>query len=163
LLVSFVTFFAIGFGVWLVAAVHDYREEYAQATQSWRVGTSRTVELTLVKEDKRNLACASDEVIAGLRCGYGRDSQPAGSASPDDPKLLQPYNTTSNQLLLGAGLWANEDLKESLPRGRFSVSCTYHVEGVIKRVAVRFAANGALAPAGKTVTAGALTDCVLPR
>lgn len=157
------TFFAIGFGVWLVAAVHDYREEYAQATQGWRVGSTRTVELTLVKDDQRNLACASNQVTGGLRCAYRRNLQPAGSSLADDPKILQPYNTTANELLLGAGLWTNADLKGPLPAGRFVVSCTYHVKAVMKWASIRFDAKSAFRPVGKTVTAGALTDCVLPR
>src|SRR4051812_30387235 len=73
LILSFLSFCLIGFSVWLVSAGKRYREEYAQATQPWRVGDTRMVELTLVKDDKRNLACASDEVLAGLHCGYQRD------------------------------------------------------------------------------------------
>lgn len=163
LLLSFVSFFAIGFGVWLVAAVHDYREEYAQATEAWRVGSIRTVQITLVKDDKHDLACASDEVIGELRCGHGRDLRPVGSSSADDPKILQPFNTTQHELFLGAGLWTSSDLKGSLPQTRFVVSCTYHVDGVMKSVSARFGIKRPFAPLRKTVTAGALTDCVLPQ
>lgn len=161
MLLSFVSFFTIGFGVWVVGAVHGYREEYAQATQAWNVGSVRTVELTLLKRDKQALACASDEMVAGLHCGYRDDSERADSSSPTDPKVLQPLNTTDKKLFLGAGLWTSAALKESLPNGRFVVTCAYHVQGVVRSASVRFAAKRAMSPLKRTVTAGTLTDCVL--
>jgi hypothetical protein len=163
LLLSFLSLFVIGFGVWVVSAGKRYREEYAQATEGWRVGSTRAVELTLVKDDKRNLACASDQAIEELHCGYRRDLQEAGPLSPDDPHILHPYNTVGNELLLGAGLWASSDLKEPLPQRRFTVSCNYHIKGVMKSASIRFAPTAAFAPTGKTVTVGTLTDCTLPQ
>ncbi len=106
LILSFLSFCLIGFGVWVVSAGSRYREEYARATEGWRVGSTRVVDLTLVKDDKRNLACASEQVIAGLHCGYGRELHEAGPLSPDNTQILQPYNTVGNELLLGAGLGA---------------------------------------------------------
>jgi hypothetical protein len=155
--------FVIGFAVWLVSAGRRYREQYAQAMEGWRVGSTRAVDLTLVKEDKRNLACASDQAIEGLHCGYRRDLREAGPLSPDNPQILQPYNTVGNELLLGAGLWTSPDLKEPLPHGRFTVSCNYRIKGVMKSASIRFAPTGAFGPAGKTVTVGTLTECLLPR
>jgi len=163
LLLSFVWLFAIGFGVWLFTAGRRYREEYAQATQDWHVGGVRMVELTLVKNDRRNLACASDQTIAGLHCGYRGALMPADSASADDPHVLQPYNTTQNELLLGAGLWTSPGLKEPLPEKRFTAVCNFHIEGVMKSASTRFDVNGSFMPLGKTVAAGAFTDCVLPQ
>src|SRR5262245_8401307 len=83
LLVSFLAFVLIGFGVWVVSGGKRYRAEYAASTQGWRVGTSRVVELTLIREDKTNLACASKHKVAGLRCGYDEEEQPLGSLSAD--------------------------------------------------------------------------------
>jgi hypothetical protein len=163
LLLSFLSFFLIGFGVWVVSAGSRYREEYAQATQGWRVGSARVVDLTLVKDDKRNLACASDQVIAGLHCGYRSDSHEAGPLSADNPQILQPYNTVGNELLLGAGLWSSPDLKEPLPEARFTVICNYHIKGVMKSALIRFAPAASFAPLGRTVTVGTLTDCMIPR
>jgi hypothetical protein len=145
LLLSFVTFFFIAFSVWVVSASDRYRQEYAQATEGWRVGSTRVVELTLVKDDASNLACASQHEIAGLRCGYGRDKREAAPAGPDDSRTLKPYNTVGNELLLGAGLWSSPALKGELPGSRFSVICNYNT------------------PVGKTVTAGTFTECMLPR
>jgi len=163
LLLSFASFWAIGFGAWVVTAGARYREEYAQGMEGWRVGGMRSVELTLVKEDRNKLACASDQVIAGLRCGYRSNSQAAGPVSPDDPLLLQPYNTVGNELLLGAGLWKAADLKGSLPQTRFSVVCNFHTKGVMKSASIRFDATAPFASLGKSVPVGTLTDCVLPK
>jgi hypothetical protein len=163
LLLSVVSLFLIGFGVWLVSGTERYREEYAQATEGWRVGSTRVVELTLVKDDKQNLGCASDQVIAGLRCGHRRGKSDAVSAEGADPQVLQPYNTVANELLLGAGLWSSPDLKGALPSSRFSVICNYTIKGVVKSVSIRFNPTAAFAPVGKTVAAGTLSECVLPR
>jgi hypothetical protein len=127
LLGSFLALFLIGFGVWLVSGTKSYREEYAQATEGWRVGSTRVVELTVIKDDATNLACASDAEFSGLHCGYRRDKREAGSVSPENRQMLQPYNTVNNELLLGAGLWASPGLKGPLPSSRFSVICNYTI------------------------------------
>lgn len=163
LLFSFVTLFVIAFGVWVVLGGKRYREEYAQATQGWRVGTTRAVEITLVREDKTNLACASDHSIAGLRCGYGRDQKPVSSLSADKAEMLQPYATLSGDLLLGAGLWTSTDMRQNLPEARFSVVCNYSIKGVIRSGSIRFAPTARFNPIGKTVTVGSLKDCLIPR
>jgi hypothetical protein len=163
LTLSFLSLFAIGFGCWLVYARSAYIEEYAQVTASWRVGAPRMVELTLVREDKEALACASNQVIEGLHCGRRADLGPADPSSPDHAQVLQPYNTVKNELLLGSGLWLWPDLKQALPANRFSVVCTYLPLGVMKSAAIRFGRTGPFTPVNVTVTAGTLTDCVLPR
>ena len=165
LLLSFVSFCLIVFGVWVVTAGKRYREEYAQGqgTEGWSVGSTQAVQLTLVREDKGNLACASDQVIAGLHCAYRRDRSAAGADGPDDPHVLQPYNTVGSELLLGAGLWTAADLKKPLPPTRFTVVCNYHVEGVVKSASIRFDPAAPFAPAGRSLTAGTLSDCTLPQ
>ena len=163
LLLSFLSFALIGFGVWVVSAGKRYREEYGQGqgTEGWRVGNTPVVALTLVREDKRNLACASDQLIAGLHCAYRRDLQQAGPGSADNPQILQPYNTVGNELLLGAGLWTASELKKPLPATRFTVACSYHIEGIAKSASIRFDPAAPFVPAGKAVTVGTLTDCTL--
>ena len=165
LLLSFLSFWLIVFGVWVVSAGKHYREEYAQGqgTEGWSVGSTQRVELTLVREDRRSLSCASDQVIAGLHCAYRRDASLAGPSAPDDPQILQPYNTVGSELLLGAGLWTSPALKKSLPAARFTVVCNYHIEGVAKSAAIRFDAAAPFSPAGKTLTVGTLSDCALPQ
>ncbi len=165
LLLSFLSFWLIVFGVWVLSAGKGYREEYAQGqgTEGWSVGSTQSVELTLVREDKRNLACASDQVTAGLHCAFRRDASVAGSSGPDDPQILQPYNTVGNELLLGAGLWTSSEMKRPLPAARFTAACNYHLEGVAKSAAIRFDAAAPFIPAGKRVTVGTLSDCALTR
>ena len=165
LLLSFLSFCLIVFGVWVVSAGKRYREEYAQGqgTEGWSVGSTQAVQLTLVREDKTNLACASDQVIAGLHCAYRGDRNGAGASGPEDAQILQPYNTVGSELLLGAGLWTAADLKKPLPAARFTVVCNYHIEGVAKSAAIRFDPAAPFVPAGKSLTAGTLSDCTLPR
>ena len=163
LLVSLLSFLLIAFGVWLVSAGKRYRNEYAQATEGWRIGTTQMVEVTLVAEDARNLACASDVVVAGLKCGYRWDRRPAPPPSAGEPDVLLPYNTVGNQLLLAAGLWRSLYLDRPLPKGRFSAVCNYRIQGVMRSVAVRFDADGAFGPVSTTVAVGTLADCVIPR
>ncbi|HXJ20510.1 MAG TPA: hypothetical protein VMT03_09775 [Polyangia bacterium] len=162
LVLSLLSFCLILFGVWLVSAGKRYRQEYSQVTAGWQVGATRVVELTLVRADKLSLACASDVSVAGLHCGFRRDFG-AVAASPDDPLVLQPYNTTGGELLLGAGLWTSPDLKGTLPTARFTVVCNYHIEGLTSSTAVRFGFGAPFSRIGTTATMGRLTDCVLPR
>lgn len=162
MLQSFLWLVAIAFGVWVVTAGTRYREEYSQSVEGFRLGGTRMVELTLVANDKYGLACASDQVVGGLHCGYRADSSAAGPVSPDDATLLQPYYTTGGELVLGAGLWLSPALKEPLPGGRFTVACNLLVAGVTRSAAIRFAPNAAFGGTGKLVPAGTLTECVLP-
>jgi hypothetical protein len=160
---SVFSFFLIGLGVYLIFAFSSYREEYAQATDTWRLGGTRMVELTLVKEDLQNLSCASDQIRDGLHCGYHGDLSADGLASAKSPQVLQPYNTARNELLLGAGLWSSPAMKDGLPADRFTVICNYHVVGVMKAVSLRWSPTGTFSPVTQSVTVGTLTECVLPR
>lgn len=160
---SLLSFCLIVFGVWLVSAGKRYREEYAQASQPWQVGTTVQVEVTVVRDDRQNLACAADAAIGGLHCGFRRNASPTTSTSANDPRVLQPYNTVGSELFLGAGLWTWPDLEGPLPAGRFSVVCNYHVLGVMRSAAVRFSSVAPFSPVGRTITVGSLADCVLPR
>jgi hypothetical protein len=162
LLWSFLWLVAITFGVWVVTAGAHYRVEYSQSVEGFRLGGTRMVEVTLVASDKQGLACAMDKVVEGLRCGYRADSSAAGPVSPDDAAMLQPYYTAGGELLLGAGLWVSPGAKEPLPGGRFAVVCNFHVVGVTKSAAIRFAPDAAFGATGKLVPVGTLTECVLP-
>jgi uncharacterized membrane protein len=163
LLASIVSLFLIGLTVALLTGGRRYREEFAQDKVPWRVGSTRTVELTLLSDDSHDLACASDLAVAGLRCAYSAGRQNTVPPSPDDRKLLQPYNTTANELLLGAGLWVSPALKQPLPTQRFTVTCTYHVLGILTSVSIRFKAADAFALLDRPIAVGTLTDCKSPR
>jgi hypothetical protein len=161
---SLASFCLIVFGVWVFSAGKRYREEYAQTTPGWQVGSTRTVEVTLVRDDRHNLGCASDAVVAGLHCGNRRDLSPAVPSTAESPLVLQPYNTVGGELFLGAGLWTSPELQQgSLPAARFSVVCNYHAQGIIASALIRFDERAPFSPVGRTVSAGTLTDCVLPR
>jgi hypothetical protein len=153
---------AIGFGAWLLLAWRGYRTQYPQLGQSFHVGTTHSVELTLVREDVENLACAAGFDIEGLRCGYDRRQRSLESIPRTDPKLLMPYFTVKRELLLGAGLFSSKALAGSLPSSRFSVVCAYHVVGVTKSAELRWSKTGKFDPLKETVSVGTLTNCVVP-
>jgi hypothetical protein len=157
LILSLASFCLICFGVWLIHAGKRYREDHAPAAQGWRVGSTRPVEITLVREDRQTLACVSNQVVSGLRCGGARDGHEGGL----EPEILQPYNTVGNEIFLGAGLWSS--LTDSLPTDRFTVICNFNVKGFIKSATIRFGAAGVFTPLGKITPVGTLTDCTIPR
>ncbi|MFZ5445842.1 MAG: hypothetical protein ACOZQL_37970 [Myxococcota bacterium] len=158
---SFLWLVAISFGVWVFTAGKSYRETWRESVEGFRLGGTRMVEVTLVASDKQGLACASDKVVDELHCGYRANSTEAGPVSTDDPKLLQPFYTVGGELILGAGLWLSPGIKE-LPSGRFTVVCNFHVVGVTRAVAIRFAPGANFGNAGKLVPVGTLSECVFP-
>jgi hypothetical protein len=153
----------IGVTVWLAISWSGYKERYAQATEGWHVGGTELVELTLLRDDVQNLACASDVATEGLHCAYRADGRTPAAGPADDRFLLRPYNTIKNEPLLGAGLWSSPALPSSLPPGRFSVVCNFNIRGVVKSASLRFAPNGAFAALKRSVAVGILTECVIPQ
>ena len=77
----------IGFVLWLAFSWTNYDEKYAQATQGWRLGGKHLVELTVVREDRTNLACASDALVGDVRCAFGESEQPPAQAGGDAQHL----------------------------------------------------------------------------
>lgn len=156
-------FLCIGVALWLVLAWAGYKEKYSQHTEGWHLGATRMIEITLIREDKKNLACASDKTFGNVHCGYHANSQPKGTTPESDPNVLQPFNTVKNELFLAAGLWQSPILREPLPKERFTVVCNYHVLGVLKAVSLRWSATGNFSPVDQSVAAGNLTDCAIPQ
>jgi len=153
-----------GIGLWLVLAWMGYKEKYTQQTEGWRLGSTRMLEVTLIREDKKNLACASDKSFGDVHCGYRRNGTALGPKPEDDPHILQPFNTVKNELFLAAGLWQAKVLQgTALPKDRFTVVCNYHVVGVLKDVALRWSPTGSFNPVDQSVAAGTLSDCVIPQ
>jgi hypothetical protein len=68
--------FTVAFAVWLVFKWTGYGDRYAPHAEGWYKGGTRSIEVTLVPEDAQKLACASDVVIEGLRCGYDARQEP---------------------------------------------------------------------------------------
>ena len=162
LLLSFLSFCL--FGVWVVSAGKRYREEYAQGqgTEGWSVGSTQAVQLTLVREDKTNLACASDQVIAGLHSPIVATGTRPALPAPEtpDPSAVQHRGERAPA---GRRPLDRRRLKKPLPAARFTVVCNYHIEGVAKSAAIRFDPAAPFVPAGRSLTAGTLSDCTLPR
>ncbi len=155
--------FAISVVVGLVFAWTGYANRYAQVTEGWHLGQTKLVEVTVVKEDKGRLACASDVISDGVHCGFRANGQPFEASTQDDSHVLSPYNTVKNELFLAAGLWTSPALLGPLPTERFTVACNYKVLGVLKSVGLRWQANSSFDPVKQSVTVGSLTDCVIPK
>lgn len=163
---ALLAFFVIGFCLWLGFAWSGYAAKYTQTLDGWRLGTTQLIELTLVKEDRQNLACASDVALGDLHCGYQSDGRSHASSLPEteeDRHELRPYNTVKNELFLAAGLWSSSALRGALPGHRFTVVCNYSLIGLMKSVSLRWSPTGTFDPARITIPAGVLSDCVIPQ
>jgi hypothetical protein len=55
------------------------------------------------------------------------------------------------------------DPKQPLPEARFSVVCNYHIKGVVKSARIRFSPTARFTRLTTSITAGTLTDCMVPR
>lgn len=163
LLYTVFSLLCIGIALWLVLAWSGYKEKYTQQTEGWRLGSTQMVEITLIREDKKNLACASDRSFGDVHCGYRRDGTPKGPLPENDPHVLQPFNTVKNELFLAAGLWQASVLQGELPKDRFSVVCNYSILGVLKAVALRWSPTGSFNPVDKSVAVGTLSNCAIPQ
>lgn len=153
--------FGLGFALFAGYSWSGYRARYAASGTGFQVGATRLVELTVIREDAKNLACASDVAIGDVRCGYNAAQQPVESLS--DARTLRPYNTVSNELLLGAGLWSSQALPAELPAARFTVTCNYRVTGVLKSASLRWSPTGNFDPLKQSLVAGVLEGCAIPR
>ena len=156
-------FLCIGVALWLILAWAGYKEKYSQQTEGWHLGATKMLEITLIRDDKKNLACASEKVFSGIHCGFHGNNQPWGTTPETDPQVLQPFNTVRNELFLAAGLWQSPILQGTLPAERFTVVCNYHVLGVLRAVSLRWAVTGNFSPVDQSLAVGNLTDCVIPQ
>jgi hypothetical protein len=121
------------------------------------------VEVTLVREDVQRLACASDLSFDGLHCAYRSDGTDYAPPPQDDRQVLRPYVTADQELFLASGLWSAPALTGPLPSVRFTVVCNFHMVGVAKSISLRWGPVGRFDRATKTLAAGSLSDCVIPR
>jgi hypothetical protein len=156
-------FLSIGVALWLILAWAGYKEKYSQQTEGWHLGSTKMLEITLIRDDKKTLACASDKSFAGVHCGYKANGQPWGTTQETDPHVLQPFNTVKNELFLAAGLWQAPILHEPLPAERFTVVCNYRVLGVLRAVSLRWSLTGNFGPVDQSVAVGTLSDCTIPQ
>jgi hypothetical protein len=136
------------------------------AKPKWTVGQTVDVEITVVKSDRQDLACASGEEVAGKHCAFDAFDKAPTPPKPwtksdvsDDKKLLKPYTTTDRIEFAAAGLWSEPGLSpDKLPATRFSVKCKYKVDGHLKDVGIRW---DQAKPwyANKDWYAGSVSDC----
>jgi len=153
---------SIGVIVGLIYDWTGYAKHYAQGTESWHLGESRLIEVTVVRDDKERLACSSDVVIDGLHCGHHSNGQPFEAHTQADSHVLSPFNTVKNELFLGAGLWTSPVLHGSLPSERFTVTCHYKKIGDVQSAGLRWALTEPFDTAKQSLALGTLTDCVIP-
>jgi hypothetical protein len=151
--------FVIGLGVWVLLAGATYRREYSGTGVAWHRGAQNFIEITLVREDEVNLACAADATLQGLHCGFRADRTTLGD---DDAHVLRPYNTVNGELFLGAGLWSSLASRGRLPANRFTVTCDFEIVGALHSVALRWTRNGAFEPSARSLAVGVLHECAIP-
>jgi hypothetical protein len=154
--------FVIGFGVWLVFSWLKYDKTAGQTEAGLRKGSRQMVELTLVREDRERLDCASDLTPGGLACGFSADGNPRKPPVLAE-KTLHPYCNVKNEILLAAGLWQSPALQGELPTKRFTVVCNYDVVAVVKNVSLRWIVTDKFAPAAQALAVGAVSDCEIPQ
>ncbi len=145
--------------LYLGFSVSGYRATYP-AADSFRAGTAQLIEITLIREDKQNLSCASNAVLTGLRCGF--DAARNAVAGLDERHTLRPYNSVKGELLLAAGLWSNLPPTAELPSSRFTVVCNFHVASALRSASLRWAPTAKFEPLERSIALGFLTDCEIP-
>jgi hypothetical protein len=131
----------------------------AKPTKPWKVGEKVEVRITVLPTDGENLACASEQEIAGKHCAFKTTTTPRDDASADDKILLKPYSTTGKERLIAAGLWSDPGLRGKLPSSRFTVQCTFSIEGSIKAPGVRWGKTSPWRDMKNDWFAGTLSGC----
>jgi hypothetical protein len=132
------------------------------AKPKWKVGDVADVEITLVKSDRTDLACAATDEVAGKHCAFEDKNKPwSKGPSVDDKVTLRPYTTVDHLQFTAAGLWSDPAMAaDKLPSTRFSVKCKLKVEGQTKTVFARWEQIGQWYE-NHDWFAGTLSDCKL--
>jgi hypothetical protein len=85
-------FLCMGVALWLVFAWTGYKDRYSQQTEGWHLGSTKMIEVTLIRDDKKNLACSSDKSFADVHCGYYANTQPWG---PGPERMRTPFSPST--------------------------------------------------------------------
>jgi hypothetical protein len=127
-----------------------------------RQGQSTSYAITIVPSDARSLACASDTVIGGQRCGFDGKSRPFGGERP-----LRPFVTTGRELLLLSGVFESSSVAAWLAaaskggdESRVTLLCYARILGTLPVVGVRWAPDGSFQPELGVMSAD-IEDCVV--
>jgi hypothetical protein len=113
------------------------------AKPKWTAGQTVDVEITLVRGDNADLACASADEFTGKHCAFEAENKPwSKGPSTDDKVTLRPYTTTDRIQFVAAGLWSDPALTpDKLPATRFNAKCKMKVEGTTKKLGIRWNAT----------------------
>ena len=135
-------------------------EQQGTPKPKWTAGQTVDVEITLVKNDRTELACAAADEIGGKHCAFETTSKPWSKGDlNDDKKLLKPYTTTDRMQFTAAGVWSDPALAaDKIPSSRFNLKCKYKVDGLLKSMSVRWEATGQWFPNNEWY-AGSVSDC----
>jgi hypothetical protein len=163
LLLTVVIFYTIFFLVWLGFAWTGKSPLFSAGPTLRRIGETYQVEITLVREDNEHLACSSPKSFSDLHCAFRNPQVPWVDDAPNDGRLLRPYSTVDGEQLLGAGLWSQLDKQGPLPSHRFSVLCAFHTVAAVRSPLVRWNVKATLGPINKTLFAGSLSHCIIPK
>lgn len=143
---------------------------------SRRLAVGRTIDasITLVASDAKDLACASNDEVAGAKClydagGNARAALATGDAPGRSERILAPYMTTDNVLFLVPGLFAEpavakryEEEPTTMNRDssrRFTARCRLKLEGRVNDVAVRWTQQAAFGPRPEGAWVGRVSAC----
>ncbi len=156
--------FTIAVVVGLIFAWTGYSNRYAQVTEGWHIGQTKLIEVTVVREDKDRLGCASDVMVDDIHCGWHLNGTPYDAHTQNDSHVISPYNTVKNELFLAAGLWTSLAAAGiQVPTERFTAACNFKVQGVLKSVSLRWQATASFDPVKQSVAVGTLSNCVIPK
>lgn len=158
---SAVAFLALLMFVWFTYRFVAFRHLARVPFEGMQVGNVNFVEISLIREDVQNLACASNVEVDGLRCGFKDQGTPHEGLS--EIQTIRQYNTIKNELFLAAGLWAQPVMQGALPTERFSVVCEFHSVGALKNPKLRWNPNEAFKSIDRTLVVGKLNKCVIPQ
>jgi hypothetical protein len=156
--------FTIAVIVGVLFAWTGYSNRYAQVTEGWHIGQTKLIEVTVVREDKDRLGCASDVMVEDIHCGWHLNGAPYDAHTQNDSHVISPFNTVKNELFLGAGLWTSLAAAGiQVPSERFTAACNFKVQGVLKSVSLRWQATASFDPVKQSVAVGTLSNCVIPK
>jgi hypothetical protein len=156
---SMILFVLIVGGLAAAFALLGQESSSGPAAPKWKTGDTADLELTVIADDKKNLACASTDDVAGAHCAFEDKAKPRPSGDiADDKKLLKPYTTVDHVQVLASGLWTDPGMTGTLPTARFSVKCKYKVEGKMKAAAIRWAIDGQWYDS-KDLYSGSISGC----
>ena len=101
------------------------------------------VSLTIIPADEKNLGCSSDAEVAGLRCAFDGDGNPAAVTQP-----LRPFVTLGRELVLISNLFELDSVKDYLARARkkrsndrVTLRCKAQLKGTLRDFGVHWQAE----------------------